>query len=57
MTEQNTFKIGRDYMTTEPGVFAAGDAVIGPSLVVSAIHQGREAAANVHRCLLKKIRK
>jgi len=54
MTDKNTFKIDKNYMTTEPGVFAAGDAVIGPSLVVKTIYQGREAAANVHRSLVSK---
>jgi NADPH-dependent glutamate synthase beta subunit-like oxidoreductase len=34
-------------MTSAEGVFAAGDAVRGPSLVVDAIHQGRLAAAAV----------
>ena len=53
-TKQNTFKVDRNYMTTEPGVFAAGDAVTGPSLVVRAIHQGREAAASVHKSLVSK---
>jgi glutamate synthase (NADPH/NADH) small chain len=53
-TDRNTFKIDKNYMTTEPGVFAAGDAVTGPSLVVRAIHQGRESAANVHRSLVSQ---
>jgi NAD(P)H-dependent glutamate synthase small subunit len=34
-----------DYQTSRPGVFACGDAVSGPSLVVRAIKSGREAAA------------
>jgi len=34
-------------MASEPGVFAAGDAVLGASLVVRAIFQGRKAAAGV----------
>jgi glutamate synthase (NADPH/NADH) small chain len=54
MTDKNTFKIDKNFMTTEPGVFAAGDAVTGPSLVVRAIYQGREAAANIHRSLFSK---
>ncbi len=32
-------------MTSQPGVFAAGDAVLGASLVVRAFHSGRQAAA------------
>jgi len=38
-------------MTSAPGVFAAGDCVMGASLVVSAIHQGRRAADGVERYL------
>jgi glutamate synthase (NADPH) small chain len=34
-------------MTSVPGVFAAGDAAMGASLVVRAIHQGRIAADGV----------
>jgi NADPH-dependent glutamate synthase beta subunit-like oxidoreductase len=41
----------RDYMTSEPGVFAAGDTSLGASLVVRAIHAGREAAAAIDRWL------
>jgi glutamate synthase (NADPH/NADH) small chain len=35
----------RDWMTSVPGVFAAGDTVRGASLVVHAINQGRLCAA------------
>jgi glutamate synthase (NADPH) small chain len=41
------------WMTSEPGVFAAGDTVRGASLVVHAIHHGRQAAAAVDRWLRK----
>lgn len=34
-------------MTTQPGVFAAGDARRGPSLVVWAIGEGRDAARHI----------
>ena len=40
-----------DYMTSQPGVFAAGDTVRGASLVVHAINSGREAAAAMDRWL------
>jgi NADPH-dependent glutamate synthase beta subunit-like oxidoreductase len=40
-----------DYQTSEPWVFAAGDTVSGASLVVRAIHSGREAAAAMDRWL------
>jgi NADPH-dependent glutamate synthase beta subunit-like oxidoreductase len=38
-------------MTNVPGVFGAGDAVMGASLVVRAIHLGRLAAAGADRYL------
>jgi NADPH-dependent glutamate synthase beta subunit-like oxidoreductase len=36
-----------NYMTNVPGVFAAGDSVMGASLVVRAIDLGRKMAAAV----------
>jgi len=39
------------HMTSREGVFAAGDTVAGASLVVRAIHAGRQAAAGVDRWL------
>ncbi len=40
-----------DWMTSQPGVFAAGDTTRGASLVVHAINEGRQAAAAVDRWL------
>jgi len=40
------------YMSSVPGVFAAGDTVRGASLVVWAISQGRQAAEAVQRYLM-----
>jgi NADPH-dependent glutamate synthase beta subunit-like oxidoreductase len=40
------------FQTSARGIFAAGDCVMGASLVVRAIHQGREAAAAIDRWLL-----
>ena len=37
--------------TTRPGVFAGGDAVTGPDLVVTAMVAGRKAAAAIHAYL------
>lgn len=59
----NEFKIERDprsnvkaefgkYKTSVPGVFAAGDARRGQSLVVWAIREGREAAREVDKFLM-----
>jgi len=39
------------YMTSEEGVFAAGDCRRGQSLVVHAINEGREAAREIDRYL------
>jgi glutamate synthase (NADPH/NADH) small chain len=39
--------------TSVPGVFAAGDASRGQSLVVWAIHEGRRAARGVDRFLMQ----
>ena len=41
-----------DYQTTAPGVFAAGDAGRGQSLIVWAIAEGRAAAARVDAYLM-----
>jgi glutamate synthase (NADPH/NADH) small chain len=43
--------VDSDYATTVPGVFAAGDARRGQSLVVWAIAEGRQAAASCDRYL------
>ncbi|MGN6689068.1 MAG: FAD-dependent oxidoreductase, partial [Actinomycetales bacterium] len=45
--------VARDdsYMTNVPGVFVAGDAGRGQSLIVWAIAEGRSAAAGVDRWL------
>jgi glutamate synthase (NADPH/NADH) small chain len=44
-----TLKIDhRSFMTSLPGVFAAGDIVRGASLVVWAIRDGRDAAVRIH---------
>jgi glutamate synthase (NADPH/NADH) small chain len=45
-------KTGGDYMTSVSGVFAAGDMRRGQSLVVWAIHEGREAARSVDLWLM-----
>ena len=42
---------GATLMTSLPGVFAAGDIVRGASLVVWAIRDGRDVAANMHTWL------
>ncbi len=44
----------RNMMTTVPGVFGAGDAVMGASLVVRVIDTGRRAAEGVDRYLMSR---
>ncbi len=45
------FKIDANQMTSLPGVFAGGDSVRGPSLVVHAVRDARKAAQGIHRHL------
>jgi len=40
--------------TTRPGVYAGGDAVTGPDLVVTAMYAGRKAAASIDEYLQSK---
>jgi len=49
VTKWGTLKVDhKSFMTSLPGVFAAGDIVRGASLVVWAIKDGRDAAAQMH---------
>jgi glutamate synthase (NADPH/NADH) small chain len=45
------FRIDANQMTSLPGVFAGGDSVRGPSLVVHAVRDARQAARGIHRYL------
>jgi glutamate synthase (NADPH) small chain len=55
VTRWGTIKIDfRTMATSLPGVFAAGDIVRGASLVVWAIRDGRDAAAQIHRYLARQ---
>ena len=47
LTEQGAIRCNHQYMTSQPGVFAAGDCRRGQSLVVWAIAEGREAARHI----------
>ncbi len=49
---RGNIKADKDFQTSRPGVFAAGDARRGQSLVVWAIHEGREAARCVDISLM-----
>ena len=43
--------VDSNQMTSIPGVFAGGDIVRGPSLVLHAVRDGRRAAAQIHNYL------
>ncbi len=47
-------KVDGNGMTSVEGVFAAGDAATGASLVVRAIARGRDTARGVHEWLMRK---
>jgi len=51
LTERGTVSRADDYATEIPGVFVAGDAGRGQSLIVWAIAEGRAAASSVDRYL------
>lgn len=51
LDQRGNIKIEKNYSTSVKGVFAAGDAANGASLVVTAIAKGREAAQNVNNYL------
>jgi glutamate synthase (NADPH/NADH) small chain len=52
LEDNGTFAVDEHMMTTKDGVFAAGDANRGQSLVVWAIGEGRDAARNIDRHLM-----
>ena len=52
LTERGAIARGDDYSTDVQGVFVAGDAGRGQSLIVWAIAEGRAAAASVDRYLM-----
>jgi glutamate synthase (NADPH) small chain len=52
LTERGTIARNEDYATSVDGVFVAGDAGRGQSLIVWAIAEGRAAAASVDRYLM-----
>jgi NADPH-dependent glutamate synthase beta subunit-like oxidoreductase/Pyruvate/2-oxoacid:ferredoxin oxidoreductase delta subunit len=51
ITEWATIAADADGATSEPGVFAAGDIVTGPTSIVEAIAAGRRAASSVMKYL------
>ncbi len=53
LDQRGNVKISDEFSTSKAGVFAAGDAANGASLVVTAIAKGREAAEHIHEFLSK----
>jgi glutamate synthase (NADPH) small chain len=53
-TDRNNVKISGSYQTSVPKVFAAGDTVLGASLVVRAIFSGRSAAREINKFLISQ---
>jgi len=51
-SSRGNIEVGSNYMTNVPGIFAAGDSMTGASLVVTALHHGRDAAVPVHEFLM-----
>ncbi len=51
---RGNIKVDGNGMTSVEGVFAAGDAATGASLVVRAIARGRDTARGVHEWLMRK---
>ncbi|MEW5960811.1 MAG: NADH-quinone oxidoreductase subunit NuoF, partial [Chloroflexota bacterium] len=47
----STIKVGHAFETSRPGVFAAGDCVLGPATVIDAVAQGNKVALAVERWL------
>jgi glutamate synthase (NADPH/NADH) small chain len=52
LEERGNLSTGAPYATSRPGIFAAGDARRGQSLIVWAISEGREAARQVDLFLM-----
>ena len=50
------FRVDASQMTTVAGVFAGGDSVRGPSLVVHAVRDARKAAQGIHRYLGNRLK-
>jgi glutamate synthase (NADPH/NADH) small chain len=54
-TRWQTYQVTADLATTTPGVFAGGDAVRGPDLVVTALRDGLRAAEAIDRYLRRAV--
>ena len=57
VNDWGAIKVDEKQMTSVTGVFAGGDVVRGPSLVVHAVRDGRKAAEGIHRYLSASARR
>ncbi len=57
LNDWGAIKVDEKQMTNVNGVFAGGDVVRGPSLVVHAVRDGRKAAEGIHRYLSAETRR
>jgi len=54
LDEKGNVKVDETFMASQPGIFAAGDAISGASLVAKAIQSGRQAAVEINRYLIER---
>ena len=52
LNPRGSLKVNKDMMTSEDKIFAAGDMVLGASLIVRALYQGRQAARGIDKYLM-----
>ena len=57
LTPRGTIKVDDNLMTPVPGVFAGGDAALGPRVLVDAVAHGHKAARSIHQYFHGKYRK
>ena len=62
MTEEDAvmeglLKVDRDFETTVPGVYAAGDITPGTRLAIRAAYEGTRASIGIHKSLIPEERK
>jgi thioredoxin reductase len=50
--DEGILEVDRDFLTTVPGVYAAGDITPGTRLVIRAAYEGTRAAMGIHKSLI-----
>jgi len=55
LNNKSNIAVNNNYMTSVDGIFAAGDASMGASLIVHSINHGRNAANCIHKYLTDKV--